>query len=219
MLQVTRRWNTALTTALLFLVAVPAFAKELTKQARSNDIASEYQLKDNGDLFRLVAGLKCQITTSVEDFKVSQHPKDAAMIYYVKGGNLYVLHNAKLTGDCPKASKKMIMANLAKKHGDYRYNVVPSVDTTIVNVALSQTGHFYAWDNTATVLSQHNVADYSLHGQFGVKGAAFSSYALFAISELGFVLKVKGLSPEDSKWDYSDRYSDLKEFKTKNHIQ
>lgn len=221
MLQI-KRLNTALVAALLVLVAVPSFGAEDTKKARKNDVATEYQLKDNGDLFRVVSGHKCQVTTKVLDFKVSQHPNDVAMIYFVRDENtpnLYVLHNAETTGNCPKTSKKLIESDLAKKNGEYRYNVVSNTDTTIVNVSLARNGDFKAFDDKALVLSQRNVADYVLHNSFGVRGAAFSSYVLFALNDGGFVLKVKGQTPAASNWDLSERYSNLQEFKTKYKIQ
>ncbi len=212
------RFNTALVAAFLVVVA-PAFGKDVTKQARSNDVASQYTLDDRGNFFRQVGRNKCQITNDVEDFKVSQHPNDVAMVYFIKKRDLYVLHNTVRTGNCPKASTKVLQNNIAKKHGDYRYSVVSNTDTTIVNVALGENGRFTAWDDTKLVLDQSRVADYTMHGKFGVKGAPFSSYALFLINETGNVLKVKGNNPAGSLWDTSERFLDLAEFKAKYKIQ
>jgi hypothetical protein len=53
-----------------------------TDQGRRNsgmEIADSYTLMPNGDFFREVNGLKCQVTSKVEDFKVSSHPRDAAL--------------------------------------------------------------------------------------------------------------------------------------------
>jgi hypothetical protein len=217
-----QRFQSALVAVLFLVVAAPSFAKDVTKQARSNDVASEYLLKDNGDLFRVIRGRKCQVTTNVVDFKVSQHPNDVAMIYYVRDENtpnLYVLHETDRFGDCPKTSKKLILADLMKKSGDYKFSVVSNTNTTIVNVALSRRGDFIAWDNTNSVLSAENVEDYTMHQKFGVSGAPFSSYVLFAINHRGQVLKVKGNAPRGSKWDTSETFNSLKEFKQKYNIQ
>lgn len=182
------------------------------KQARDNDVASEYTLKANGDLFRTVRGTQCQVTNNVDSLKISQHKDDAAMIYFEREDDLYVLHNSDRAYPCPKASKKVILANVQE------YSVVSNEHTTIVNAALSKSGKFVAWDNTKPVLTQSSVVDYSMHGKFNVKGAPFNRYVLFAINSTGYVLKVDGDHPQSSKWDSSRKYYNLKEFKNKNNI-
>ena len=71
----------------------------------------------------------------------------------------------------------------------------------------------------SAILTGKFVSDYVMHQKYGVRGASFSSYVLFAINDGGFVLKVKGEKPLDSKWDNSERYFDLTEFKNKYKIQ
>ncbi len=211
----------SLLAALLVLVAVPSFGKEVIKQARANDVASEYQLKDNGDLFRVVNGRKCQVTNNVLEFKISQHAQDTAMIYFIKDENtpnLYVLHNAERTGNCPKANKTLRQTDIDKKNGDYRYIVVSNPDSTFASAVLSRNGDFSVWSDTTREFLMHNVAEFVKHNQFGVRGAPFSSYVLFALNDNGYVLKVKGSGIAASSFDFSERYADLKEFKSKYKI-
>lgn len=130
-----------------------------------------------------------------------------------------MLHNAEPSGNCPKTSRKLILSDVARKSGDWRYSVVSNTNTTIVNVALSRNGDFHAWDNARVVLTARDVQDYSMHQKYGVSGAPFSTYVLFALNDAGFVLKVKGQDPGSSKWDTSRRYNSLSEFKRANDIQ
>lgn len=181
------------------------------KNARSNDVASRYVLEDNGNFFRYVGRNKCQITNRVDSFKVSQHKNDAAMVYFKRNGDLYVLHNASRSGNCPKASKKVIMNDVAK------YNVVSSTKTTIVNLAVSRFGNFTAWDNNRALISKRGVKAYSMNNCYGT-GRSFSSYVAFAINSAGHIFKVKGKSPSSSKWDTSRRYNSVSDFVRKNNV-
>ena len=96
---------------------------------------------------------------------------------------------------------------------------MPSPQTTIVNLALDNKGVFKAWDNKKLVLKQSNVVDYKMNGNFGAKGKPFSSYVAFLIDGNGYILKVKGKSPEKSKWDNSRTYRSIKEFKKANNLK
>ena len=219
--------------SIAFMLVLAVFSTsamaDKTRNARSGDVASQYTLETDGDFFRTVNGNKCQITNKVEDFKISMHPSDKAVVYFIREEsnssssyetyNLYVLHNASRTGQCPKASKKKIVSDVAYVDGKFKYNVVSNTNTTIVNVALNANGQFTAWDNNQVVLTQNNVEDYTLHNKFGVSGAPFSSYVVFAINDDGYVLKVKGKTPSSSKWDRGTQYSDLADFKRSNRIQ
>ncbi len=62
------------------------------REARRNDTADRYMLDDDGTFFRWIKGIACTITYGVEDFKVSKHPNDAAVVYYKKGGDLYMIN-------------------------------------------------------------------------------------------------------------------------------
>lgn len=126
---------------LVAFTGISAFAKDdIVKRARNNDVASEYILKANGDLFRIVSGNKCQVTNGVEDMKISAHPNDTAMMYFIKEGDLYILKNAETHGQCPKADKKVLMPNVARSGSNYKYNVVSNTNTRVVNVALDSYG-------------------------------------------------------------------------------
>ena len=202
------------------LAPITASAGDTTKHARKSDVASRYTLEDDGDLFRTVGKHKCQVTNRVLDIKVSQHPDDAAVLYFLrkKGdrADLYVLHNAEKTGQCPKASKKRIASDVAKVRGKYKYSVVPSQHTEIVAVALTDDRRLLAWDDDSLALSKNRIEDYRLYNKYGVKGAPFRRYAVFALHGSGRVLKVDGEHPDRSKYDRRHKYDDLKQFWAKN---
>jgi hypothetical protein len=209
-----------LATLVVTSVIASAFAADETKEARKSDVAfKSYTLKKNGDLFReTVAGTDCQVTSNVTDFKISQHPSDAAVAYYLQAGNLVALHTVKtnsdvrklVKGDCPKKDAKVIMANVEK------YTVVSNTDTTIVNMAVTKYGEFTAWENVSPVLTLKNIATYVNNECFGTK-KSFTSYVAFAINTNGFVYKIKGDKPQDSKVT-AKTYSSLKQFKDAENV-
>lgn len=194
----------------LSLMSVSVFAREV-KRARANDVASEYILENDGDFYRLVDGQRCQITDRVESFKVSEHPHDAAVAYFVRGGDLYVLHNAVDTGRCPRTSRRMILADIAK------YNVVSNTHTVIVNTALTRGGRFVAWDNLQEVFTSTGVTDYLMNTCFGSNGRSYSSYVAFLLNDRGEVLKLKGVEVASSKYD-RERFSSIQAFKQRNAV-
>jgi hypothetical protein len=194
-------------TGLLVISSVTAFA-DVVKEGRSNDIASKYILEDDGDFFRIVNGNKCQITNGVSEFKISAHKKDVAMLYFKKDGNLYILKNITgSTGNCPKADKSVLVANIKK------YTVVSNTtsDSEVVNLTLDSQGLFRAWSNTKSVFAIQNVKDYVNNTCFGTDGLSYSSYTAFAITYEGQVFKVKG-GEADAKADKL-KFSDLGQFK------
>lgn len=185
----------------------------ISKVARKNDVADQYILEADGDFYRIYKGNKCQITNRVESFKVSQHPTDKAMVYFERDNDLYVLHNASgFDYPCPKASTKAIMQNVRQ------YTVVPNTNSYIVNVALDEYGHLKAWEDNKMVTDVDNVADFKMNPNYGVKGAPFSSYALFALHKSGYVAKIKGQIGEGVVWDQNRRYETLSQFMSKNNI-
>lgn len=196
------------------LLSTQVFAQEV-KQARANDVASKYTLKSNGDFFRTVKKNECQITNKVESFKVSQHPKDAAVVYFKKDKDLYVLHN--VTGDvsnCPKTSKKVIMSSVKK------YTVVSNTKTVIVNMALDIFGKLVAWGNTNVLITLNSVSNYVHNECYGVDGKSFNSFVAFAISKTGTVTKIRGgeNGVVESKVDTNSKYADLEDFKRTNNV-
>ena len=200
----------------LSLVLLPAVGRaDTVKRARSTDIATEYRLEGT-DLYRMVDGQKCQVTTDVIEFKVSQHPDDAAVIYYLRrergAANLYSLENTDGGGQCPKAKKHRILDDIARSGGRYKYSVVPSAKAEIVAVALSRQGTLVAWDEQTAVVEEQGVEDYRLHDRFGKAGAPFRRYVAFAIDSAGFVLKLDGRAPRGSRYDSQQPYPDLDAF-------
>jgi len=196
-------------------------ARSTMKKARKNDVAEDYTLNANGDLFRTVNGNKCQITNQVLDMKVSSHPDDVAMLYFIKDEgkpNLYVLHNIKdAAASCPKTSKKKIQDDIEMDGRKYKYSVVSTTDTSIVNVGLSKNGLFLAFDKDKAVVNEKNVVDYMMHPKYNVKGQPFSSYVTFLINRAGNIFKVKGKTPADSKWDQS-KHKDINAFMVKEKV-
>lgn len=201
----------------LLATASPALAGNAKeKKARRGDVASSYTLDAKGNLFRTVAGHRCQVTNKVVDFKVSQHPQDLAVIYFVRTedrrADLYVLHNAETTGQCPKAEKVRILRNVAKEGQRYRYNVVPSTRSAIVSMGLDARGNFRAWSRSDTVVNLQGIRDYRLHDAFGKKGAPFKSFVGFAIDRRGRIFKVGGSEPSRSGFEPGREYSSLRQF-------
>ncbi len=210
--------------------AVPeiSFEARTAQTNRKQDLAYKYVLDNQGNFYRFLKrnDRKCQITNHVLNFKISAHPNDLALVYFVRddaeGGfwgfqNLYVLNEGEDVGrECPRAQKHVILENVVK------YNVVPNSHTDIVNVALSGRGKLVAWDNQKPVLmtddSTHPIEDYRMYRRYGAEGQPFSSYVLFAIDTDGFVLKVKGNDPSHSKYDLDRRYPSLRAFLTENKL-
>lgn len=161
------------------------------KEARPNDRAEAYLLLRNKDFFRVFTAergriVKCQITNAVEDFKVSSHSDDAAMIYYRRDGDLYVLNNGSgFDGDCPSQVKKKIMDDVEK------YNVVSNASRSddsnqvIVNMALSRQGRFVAWFNSDVAARLSGIQSYQMNNCYGSRGKNFSNFVAFAEGNYG----------------------------------
>ncbi len=201
--------------ALVLGAASVSQAKEIVKNARENDVATKYVLTDDSTLYRVINGKRCDITTDVQSFKVSQHPNDLAMIYFKKGGDLYVLGGRTpfINNHCPKAETRKLMENVKK------YSVTSNTRTTIVNVALSYEGKFVAWDNSKPVFNVVGADDYEMNQNFGAEGKPFSSYVAFVHSTRGGnIMKVKGINVDASKWDSSRYYSSIDQFKRDNGL-
>jgi hypothetical protein len=185
--------------------------KECTN-ARPNAKVDQFLLTENGDLYAYLAksDLLCSVTNNVTDMKVSRHPRDAAVLYFERQGNLYVAHNVRNNGfNCPEMSKKVLMNNVKK------FNVVSNNNTTIVNTALSEQGEFLAWDNSRVVYSDRLVKDYLLNTNYGAEGKAFNRYVAFTIDYSGYVTKLEGRSEYNfiQSKDSNKRYSSLQSFK------
>lgn len=189
------------------------------KQARRNDLVAQYALKSNGDFFRVMEnGTLCQITNNVDSFKISQHPNDAAMVYFERGGDLYVLNNinGRSGRNCPQADKKAIMSNVKK------YTVTSNTESSIVNVALDTSGRLAAWDNNKVVYEDTMVVDYLMNQCFGASGKSFSSVVFFTIDPHGNVSKIR---PAKNIWgvfgkvsDAPDSASSIQDWKEKNRV-
>ena len=200
----------------------------ITKQtsvARRNsgmEVADSYTLMPNGDFFRDVNGIKCQLTNRVDDFKVSSHPQDAAVAYFMKGGDLWVVNPSSepAEGQCPKTISKVIMQNVAQSGSKYDYWVTSNNNTTVVNSARNADGRFTAWDNVKPVYSSNNVVvDVDMNQCFGVAGKGFSSYVAFLLTRSNSVIKIKG-NPSDKDFFKEDNgsYSSLDAFRSRTNV-
>ena len=198
---------TAITiTALTF--AGPAFAEE-TKYARQNDLVDSYTLEDSGKLVRQIGNLRCDVTTDVKDMKISGHPEDEAVMYYIrrndetKTDDLWVLFNAvnakRTPRQCPRAFRKLIASDIKKINGKYQYGVASSNKTTIVNMALTNDGELTGWDNKNVVLRRSGIQEFEMNECNDRAGFSFKRYLAFAKANNGQVLKVEGDDPSESK--------------------
>ena len=81
------------------------------KNARANASVDQYLISEDGDLYAYIEKIDrlCQVTNGVKDFKISLHPKDAAVMYYVRNNDLYVANEVAVKGNCPEMKKKVIM--------------------------------------------------------------------------------------------------------------
>lgn len=202
--------------------------KGITKQTSADrrrsgmEIADSYTLMPSGDFFRDVNGIKCQITAKVDDFKVSQHPKDAALVYFIKGGDLWVVKPSPepAFGNCPQTAAKVIMSSVARSGSNYDYWVTSDIHTTVVNSARDVSGMFRAWDNEYPVYSSGSrVVDVDMNQCFGVDGKSFNTYVAFLLTRSNTVIKVKG-DPSDRDFSNEDfgAYSSLNQFRSKNAV-
>ncbi len=212
------------TTAFVSLMAVSptAEAADITKKARSGDVASEYTLEEDGDLFRQIGKHRCQITTNVQEFKISKHPGNTAMIYFVKNDDLYVLHNAEQTGQCPKANRTKILDDVAKVGGKWRYTMVNTTKTTIVSAALSSAGGgtFTAWNNDEPVLETSNIENYLMNVCYGTPGKRMTTYVAFLLTKDNKIVKVRGKGSQAGQTvvDNTRTYESVQEFKQVNKV-
>lgn len=188
---------------------------KVCKEARKNDIADRYMLGHDGTFYRRINKATCAITQGVQDFKISQHPKDLAVVYYKKNNALHMINQDKerrVSGQCPSAegNTKVLMKNIAK------YTVTSSENTTIVNAALDKKGLFQAWDNKEVVYKDSGVEEYQMNECYKAKGKSFSSYVLFTRSYSDQITKVKaeksGRYVKDASKETHQRYNSIGQF-------
>jgi len=180
--------------------------------ARSNATVDQFMLTTDGDLYAYMKknDLLCSVTNNVADMKTSRHPKDAAVLYFVRNGDLYVANQvSNRSGNCPEMSKKVLMTNVKK------YNVVQNTKTTIVNTALDKGGNFLAWDNNRVVYKDILVKDYLLNKNYASEGKPFSSYVAFTLDISGYITKIEGRA--DNRYinnkSTNKRYNSIQDFK------
>ena len=177
------------------------------KLARSTDKAEAYALEKNGDFFRFIVKanrpiVKCQITASVQDFKVSGHSKDVAVAYYIKASNLhYLINQGTMSGQCPKVESKKLLENVKYEDSKYRYTVVSNSSRSddsndvIVNLALNTSGSLYAWKNFGSPTVVENVREFKMNSCYGSAGKAFSNFVAYGTkfwTGEGFALRQNG---------------------------
>ncbi len=192
---------------------------------------NRYVLMSNGDLFRYIASrnqLKCQITTLVQDFKVSMHINDAALIYFIRRessvDNLYVLNqnvNPPATG-CPTTASTKIMSSIRIIGGKFKYTVVSNTSATIVtdvvNMALSNNNsgsidQLRAWGNVSSVYSQTGIKDYLMNECWGTANRTYNTFVAFAVSNTNRIWKIPGVNPGTATTQDPISFATIQEFK------
>lgn len=190
------------------------------KQARANDVADRYMLDHNGTLYRRINNATCTVTAGVTSFKISQHPNDLAVIYYIQDGHLHALgldKERRRAGECPsvKGNVARLMENVV------HYTVTSNSDTTIVNSALDSTGSFAAWDNRSPVYLDTNIAEFTMNSCYGQKGKPFNSFVLFTRDFWGNITKVKvenSSYKREKDMKQTRGYASIAEFKQSNNV-
>jgi hypothetical protein len=215
---------TTLALAMLALATSAASAKSvgsaLVKQARKTDVASEYQLKSNGALFRKIGNQLCQVTNHVDDFKIAQHPNDPTLAYIVRDGALEaltLLADATEATQCPKAELSTLVAKLDRTDGGWVYKVIDRADTPLSLIAQDANGTVTAWDDRGVAVTVNGVVETEMNTCFGAKKKSFSSYVAFSIDADGLVSKIGGKDPRKSKAD-TKRYANLDAFLAQNRV-
>lgn len=178
------------------------------KEARSNDVATEYVLGYDGTLFRRMPGYRnlCPVATNVNDFKISKNPQDDALIYFTVSRfgqeDLYAL-NRDSNGfmSCLAPNIEPLMRDVKK------FTVVSSAKTQIVNIALDKKGNLKAWGRRDLLLTANGIQEYSMNQCNDQIGRRFSSYVAFAESADGRILKIDGDRPREWKFT-QERYFD-----------
>jgi hypothetical protein len=194
------------------------------KKARSNDTVSEYSLTYTGTLNRHMErygarpdnnpynDVICAVTTRVSDFKISQHPNDAALAYFIKDGELhYVKSSGRTQGtNCPPAETKLIARPVSMSEGKYVYGVISNTQTQYVNYVLTTDREFAAWKNTGQPLEVRNVVEVKQNSCYGASGQLdFKRKILFLRKADGTILAME----EDGKTTDQGRYSSIAAFK------
>ena len=184
----------------------------VVKTARRGDLASRYLLREDGHLFREIAGTPCEITTDVSEFKIAENPSDPTAVYLVKKGALYALTTPTpdQAAGCPKAPLTQLVPALDS------YVVVNRKDTPISLVARDAAGQVTAWDAKGPAMWVEGTTEMRLNDCFGTK-KSFGSYVAFAIDANGVVSKIGGKDPRHSKAD-PKHYRSLDAFLANNRV-
>ena len=198
--------------AVVLMVPALAGAAKVTRKARPGDAASEYTLTERGDLFRQVGKLRCQITSGVTEFKVAQHPADAAAIYFVKNGDLKILlPPVGAPGHCPKAETVTVASRIA------RFTLIGDARSPAFVMTLDADGQFQAVGADGAVASVPAARDFAMNACHGQPDKKFSSYSAFVLDRDGLVTRLKGREAAE-KTDFSRAYASLDDFRTSNQV-
>jgi hypothetical protein len=175
-----------------------------------------YIMHKSGKFFRFVVNgvttTKCQITTDVAHFKISQHQKDVAILYFLKkrfvpkvgtsaartAQDLWILRADTSTSQpCPAVNSGVIMSDLfLEQNSDVnakvgRYTVTPNaaenLNTKVVNMALGfpiqGTSELRGWDDRFLTVSEQGIKEYVMNTCYGVSAKAFRRYVAFALKK------------------------------------
>ena len=189
--------------------------------ARANTAVDQYMLDNAGDLYSYIGRINriCQVTSRVKNMKVSMHPNDAAVLYFEKDGNLFDANEVRIASQqCPQMKTKELMAGVEK------YSVVGNSNTTVVNMALSKSGEFIAWDNNQAIYKDIGVKDYLVNSSnYGVPRAPFTTFVAFTLGYDSKITKIKGHAAQGGMLvkssDDPGYYVSIQEFKAKHGIR
>src|SRR5262249_34848112 len=154
---------------------------------------------------------RCQITNKVTDFKIAQHPADAAALYFVKDGDLKILFPpTSASGGCPKAEAMTVTPNVS------RFTVVTDPRSPWFVMTLDGAGQFQAVGHDGA-LSVPGAQDFVMNACHGQSDRKFSSYSAFVLDRDGLVTRVKGREATE-KTDFARSYGSLEEFRNANGV-
>lgn len=201
-----------------------------TSQARRDsgrEIATAYTLLEDGTFFRIINGIRCTVTTRVQDFKISEHLNDTGLVYFIKASqgqdSMWQVQQSAEPGEgqCPKTVAFKLLDNIEKKGEKFSYYITSNTHTSIVKAALTADGNFVAYDNIGPVLQSNpagvKITDVSMNECFGVDGKSFKTYVMFLHDANDRIHKIKGDEPGEFKTD-PGTYASIAKFKEANNV-
>lgn len=139
--------------------------------------------RDGSDFFVILrSGLRCQITSNVDDFKML--PRGGHVLAYeTKSGELVMLRSGDDNARQCYSQKDRKTEVTDQQARVVKWNVVSAADVPVVLIALDKNGFVKMYDmsgNEVSGLGVRNVEEYRLHPCHGKRGVPFNSKIAFA---------------------------------------